>query len=75
VVKTCLDYKKTSRPEQAENESAIDNLASTEPSPEQRYQSKEIGQAIQAALRKLPKDLRVVIVLKEIACEPEWGQR
>jgi RNA polymerase sigma-70 factor, ECF subfamily len=66
AVNTCLDYKKKSRPEQAEDESVIDDLASKEPSPEQRYQSKEIGQAIQTALQKLPEHLRAVIVLKEI---------
>jgi RNA polymerase sigma-70 factor, ECF subfamily len=66
AVNTCLDYKKKSRPEQAADDSVIDDLASTEASPEQRYRSKEIGQAIQAAFQKLPKDLRVVIVLKEI---------
>jgi RNA polymerase sigma-70 factor, ECF subfamily len=66
AVNTCLDYKKKSRPEQAEDESVIDDLASTELSPEQRYQSKEIGQAIQLALQKLPEALRAAIVLKEI---------
>ena len=66
AVNTCLDYKKKSRPEQAEDESVIDDLASTEPSPEQRYQSKEIGQSIQLALQKLPESLRAAIVLKEI---------
>jgi RNA polymerase sigma-70 factor, ECF subfamily len=66
AVNTCLDYKKRSRPEQAEDESVIDDLASTDASPEQRYQSKEIGQAIQAALQKLPERLRAAIVLKEI---------
>ena len=66
AVNTCLDYKKKSRPEQSEDESLIDELASTEPSPEQRYQSKEIGQAIQLALQKLPEHLRAAIVLKEI---------
>jgi len=66
AVNTCLDYKKKSRPEQAEDESVIDDLTSTEPSPEQRYQSKEIGQAIQLALQKLPESLRAAIVLKEI---------
>ena len=66
AVNTCLDYKRKSRPEQAEDESVIDDLASTEPSPEQRYQSKEIGQSIQLALQKLPESLRTAIVLKEI---------
>lgn len=66
AVNTCLDYKKKSRPEQAEDESVIDNLASTEPSPEQRYQSKEIGEIIQLALQKLPEHLKAAILLKEI---------
>jgi RNA polymerase sigma-70 factor, ECF subfamily len=66
AVNTCLDYKKKSRPEQTEDDSVIADLASTEPSPEQRYQSKEIGQAIHAALQKLPEHLRAAIVLKEI---------
>ena len=66
AVNTCLDYKKKARPDQLEDESFLDDLASTEPSPEQRYQSKEIGQAIQAALQKLPEHLKAVIVLKEI---------
>ena len=66
AVNTCLDYKKKSCPEQAEDESVIDDLASTDASPEQRYQSKEIGRAIQAALQKLPEPLRAAIVLKEI---------
>lgn len=67
AVNTCLDYKRKSRPEQPQDESfLLDDLASTEPSPEQRYQSKEIGQAIQAALQKLPEHLRAAIVLKEI---------
>jgi RNA polymerase sigma-70 factor, ECF subfamily len=66
AVNTCLDHKKKSRPEQAEDESAIDDLASAEPSPEQRYQSKEIGQAIRMALQKLPEHLRAAVVLKEI---------
>jgi RNA polymerase sigma-70 factor (ECF subfamily) len=66
AVNTCLDYKKKLRPEQVEDESVIADLASTEPSPEQRYQSKEIGQSIQVALQKLPEQLRAAIVLKEI---------
>jgi RNA polymerase sigma-70 factor (ECF subfamily) len=66
AVNTCLDHKKKSRPAQLRDESFVNDLASTEPSPEQRYQSKEIGQAIQVALQKLPEPLRAVIVLKEI---------
>jgi RNA polymerase sigma-70 factor (ECF subfamily) len=66
AVNTCLDYKKKSRPEQGEDESLIDELASAEPSPEQRYHSKELGQAIRMGLQKLPENLRAAIVLKEI---------
>ncbi|HME45062.1 MAG TPA: sigma-70 family RNA polymerase sigma factor [Syntrophorhabdales bacterium] len=66
AVNTCLDYRRKARPEQTEDESVIDDLASTEPSPEQHYQSKEIGQTIQLALQKLPEQLRAAVVLKEI---------
>jgi RNA polymerase sigma-70 factor, ECF subfamily len=66
AVNTCLDYNKKSRPETFEEESAVDDLPSTKPSPEQLYQSKETGRAIETALRKLPEKLRVIIVLKEI---------
>ncbi len=48
------------------NEFQAEDLASTEASPEQRYQSKEIGRAIQAALDRLPGDSRAVIVLREM---------
>ena len=65
-VNTCLDYKKKSRPELLEDDSFVDELPSAEPSPEQLYQSKEIGQAIQSALQKLPDSLRATIVLKEM---------
>jgi RNA polymerase sigma-70 factor, ECF subfamily len=65
-VNTCLDYKKKSRPESLEDESFVEDLPSSAPSPEQHYQSKEIGQAIQRALQKLPVDLRATIILKEI---------
>jgi RNA polymerase sigma-70 factor, ECF subfamily len=65
-VNTCLDYIKKSRPESPDGESFLEELPSTEPSPEQLYQSKELGQAIQSALQKLPADLRVTIILKEI---------
>jgi RNA polymerase sigma-70 factor, ECF subfamily len=65
-VNTCLDQKKKLRPEPLKNESQAEGLASTEPSPERRYQSKEIGQAINSALEQLSKNSRAVIVLKEI---------
>jgi RNA polymerase sigma-70 factor (ECF subfamily) len=65
-VNTCLDHKRKFRPEPLKDESMAEGLPSFEPSPERRYQSKEIGQAIQAALAQLPKNSRSVIVLKEI---------
>ena len=65
-VNTCLDHKRKSRPEPFKNESLAEALSSTEPSPEGRYQSKEIGRAIQSALAQLSKNSRTIIVLKEI---------
>jgi RNA polymerase sigma-70 factor, ECF subfamily len=65
-VNTCLDYKRKSRPEPLKDESLAEALPSSEPSPEQHYQSKQIGRAIQAALDRLPGDSRAVIVLREI---------
>jgi RNA polymerase sigma-70 factor, ECF subfamily len=66
AVNTCLDYKRKSRPERLEDASLVDDLAATEPSPEQRYRSKEISEAIALALQELPEKLRAAIVLKEI---------
>ncbi|MCL5423014.1 MAG: sigma-70 family RNA polymerase sigma factor [Nitrospirae bacterium] len=66
AINTCLDYSKKSRPEPFDDESAVDILASAQPSPERLYQSKETGRLIEAALQKLPKKLRAAIVLKEI---------
>ena len=65
-VNTCLDHKRKYRPEPLKDQSLVEGLLSAEPSPERSYQSKEIGQAIQAALAQLPKNSRAVIVLKEI---------
>jgi RNA polymerase sigma-70 factor (ECF subfamily) len=65
-VNTCLDHKRKLRPEPLKNESQTEGLASNEPSPERRYQSKEIGQAINSALKQLSKNSKAVIVLKEI---------
>lgn len=66
AVNTCLDYKKKARPDQLEDESLLEGLASTEASPERLYQSKEITQSIQTALGELPEQLRAAIVLKEV---------
>ncbi len=66
AVNTCLDYKRKFRPEPFKDQSLAEDLPSAEPSPERRYQSKEIGQAIQSALEQLSKNSRAVIVLKEV---------
>jgi RNA polymerase sigma-70 factor (ECF subfamily) len=66
AVNTCLDYNKKSRPETLDEESTVDDFPSTQPSPEQLYQSKETGRVIETALRRLPEKLRIIIVLKEI---------
>jgi RNA polymerase sigma-70 factor, ECF subfamily len=66
AVNTCLDYNKKSRPEPFGEESTVDDFPSGQPSAERLYHSKEAGRAIETALRKLPKKLRAVIVLKEI---------
>ena len=65
-VNTCLDHKRKLRPEPLKNESLAEELPSAEPSPERRYQSQEIGRAINSALEQLSKNSRAVIVLKEI---------
>ena len=65
AVNTCLDYNKRSRPEAVE-ESFIEIVASSDPSPERLLQSKETGRLIRAALRKLPEKFKAAIVLKEI---------
>ena len=65
-VNTCLDHKRKLRPEPLKNESQAEELPSAEPSPERRYQSQEIGRAINSALKQLSKNSRAVIVLKEI---------
>lgn len=66
AVNTCLDYGRKSRPELFEEDSAVDDLPSGQPSPERLYESKETGQLVQAALRRLPEKLRAAIVLKEV---------
>ncbi|HMK65507.1 MAG TPA: sigma-70 family RNA polymerase sigma factor [Thermodesulfobacteriota bacterium] len=64
-VNTCLDYKRKSR-HVSDQSDVLNHQPSTVPSPEKYLQSQEIGLAIQAALRQLPKPFRAIIVLKEI---------
>jgi RNA polymerase sigma-70 factor, ECF subfamily len=66
AVNTCLDYKKKARPGQLKDGFFLDDMASTEPSADRLYESKEIGRAIRLALQRLPEHSRVAIVLKEI---------
>jgi RNA polymerase sigma-70 factor (ECF subfamily) len=65
AVNTCLDYKKKKRTMPVINEFG-EHGPSAEPSPDKVYESKEISEAIQWALQKLPKKLRPAIVLREI---------
>jgi RNA polymerase sigma-70 factor, ECF subfamily len=65
-VNTCLDHKRKLRSGPLNNDFLAENLPSTDPSPEGRYQSKLIGRAIQSALNQLSKNSRTIIVLKEI---------
>jgi RNA polymerase sigma-70 factor (ECF subfamily) len=65
AVNTCLDYKKKKRTMPVINEFGEDR-PSEEPSPDKVYESKEISEAIQWAIQKLPKKLRPAIVLREI---------
>ncbi len=66
AVNTCLDHKKKARPDQLEDESLLTDLASSEPTPERLYQAKELGRTLQAALQKLPDEMRASIILKEM---------
>jgi RNA polymerase sigma-70 factor (ECF subfamily) len=68
---TCIDYRK--KPifaslfgDSGEGERLVHDRASDAPSPEQLYQSKQIGRALQISLGKLSPKLRAIIVLKEI---------
>jgi RNA polymerase sigma-70 factor (ECF subfamily) len=65
-VTTCLDYRKKSRREGSRSEPLNEALPSDEPFPESLYASKEITEALQLALQKLPEKLRAAIVLREI---------
>jgi RNA polymerase sigma-70 factor (ECF subfamily) len=65
-VNTCLDHKRKSRPEPFKEGFLNETFPSTEPSPEQHYQSKKTGWAIQSAFNQLSKNSCAIIVLKEI---------
>ena len=71
AVNTCLDYKKKPFFESLfkssnDGEEFVVEQSSDNPSPERRYESKQIGYAIQKSLKRLSQKLRTVIILKEI---------
>lgn len=71
AVNTCIDYKRKPlfdslfRRSDTGEEVVIEH-PSDSPSPEKDYESKQIQNALQEALRKLSPKLRAVIVLKEM---------
>jgi RNA polymerase sigma-70 factor (ECF subfamily) len=66
AVNTSLDYRRRSRREASREAPLSDDLPSALPFPDQVYESKEITEAMQAALPKLREKLRAPIVLREI---------
>jgi RNA polymerase sigma-70 factor, ECF subfamily len=66
AVNTCIDYRRRSRREASREAVLSDDLPSAQPFPDQIYESKEITEAIQAALPRLREKLRAAIVLREI---------
>jgi RNA polymerase sigma-70 factor (ECF subfamily) len=66
AVTTCIDYRRKSRRERSRSEPLNEVLPSAEPFPESLYASKEITEALDLALQKLPEKLRGAIVLREI---------
>ncbi|TAN41658.1 MAG: sigma-70 family RNA polymerase sigma factor [Nitrospirae bacterium] len=70
AVNTCIDYRR--RPffeslfrRSDTGEEVVIEHPSASPTPEREYESKQIQQALQTALKKLSPKLRAVIVLKE----------
>ncbi|MDP3111514.1 MAG: sigma-70 family RNA polymerase sigma factor [Thermodesulfovibrionales bacterium] len=71
AVNTCIDYKRKPLLESLfrrsdTGEEVVIEHPSDSPSPEKVYESKQIQNALQEALRKLSPKLRAVIVLKEM---------
>lgn len=71
AVNTCIDYKR--RPffesifrRSDTGEEKVIEYASTSPSPEREYESKQIARALQKGLARLSRKLRTVIILKEV---------
>jgi RNA polymerase sigma-70 factor, ECF subfamily len=65
-VNTCIDYKRKYRANFVEDEDAIVQIASSEPSPEKLSESREVTAVIEKVLESLTPDFRAIIVLKEM---------
>ena len=71
AVNTCIDYKRRPFLESIfrrsdTGEEKVIEYASTSPSPERLYESKQMGHALQKGLGQLSQKLRTVIILKEV---------
>lgn len=66
AVNTCLDYQRKSHRSKFSDECLSEDRPSDDPSPERDCEAREISEAVQSALQKLPKKLRPAIVLREI---------
>jgi RNA polymerase sigma-70 factor (ECF subfamily) len=71
AVNTCLDHKKKPIFESLfkntdEGDEYLAEQVSDEPSPERLYESKQMGDALQKSLSRLPPKLRAAIILKEV---------
>jgi RNA polymerase sigma-70 factor (ECF subfamily) len=71
AVNTCIDYKRRPFLESIfrssdTGEEKVIEYASTSPSPEKLYESKQMGYALQKGLGQLSQKLRTVIILKEV---------
>ena len=65
ATRTCLDYRRKTIRTLA-GEPLPEEMPSTDLSPEKRYETREVSEAVQRALQKLPAKLRAVIVLREL---------
>jgi RNA polymerase sigma-70 factor (ECF subfamily) len=65
ATRTCLDYRRKTIRTLA-GEPLPEEMPCTDLSPEKRYETREVSEAVQRALQKLPAKLRAVIVLREL---------
>jgi RNA polymerase sigma-70 factor, ECF subfamily len=66
AMNTCLDYRRKRIQNRTDSQSMPEDMPSQQPSPEKLYEAKEISEAVQAAMQKMPEKLRAAIVLREI---------